>query len=129
MMPCWPHGRPATARNAQVRRLPAGLVAQPCGRSEAAWRDATLTEHESAKETNVSDAPVRSTIYLDPALHPALRMKAAVQHRSMSDIVNEAVRSALREDQEDLAAFEERAAEQPISYEALLARLKANGTL
>ena len=52
----------------------------------------------------MSDAPVRSTIYLDPSLHQALRMKAAVQHRSMSEIVNEAVRSALREDQEDLAA-------------------------
>jgi hypothetical protein len=33
------------------------------------------------------------------------------------------------EDQEDLAAFAERAAEPEMSYEALLADLKANGTL
>jgi plasmid stability protein len=72
---------------------------------------------------------VRATIYLDPALHQALRLKAAVAHRSISDIVNDAVRASLREDQEDLAAFAERETEQPISYEALLARLKADGTL
>jgi plasmid stability protein len=72
---------------------------------------------------------VRSTLYLDPALHQALRLKAAIQHRSMSEIVNDAVRAALREDEEDLAAFAERADEQPITYEALLAQLKADGTL
>jgi plasmid stability protein len=71
----------------------------------------------------------RATIYLDPALHQALRLKAAVAHRSISDIVNDAVRASLREDQEDLAAFAERETEQPISYEALLTRLKADGTL
>lgn len=91
--------------------------------------DAILSKRHSVMEMDMGDAPVRSTIYLDPSLHQALRMKAAIQHRSMSDIVNDAVRSALREDQEDLAAFEDRAAEQPISYEALLARLKADGTL
>ena len=72
---------------------------------------------------------VRSTLYLDPALHQALRLKAAIQHRSMSEIVNDAVRAALREDEEDLAAFAERSGEQPITYEALLAQLKADGTL
>lgn len=77
----------------------------------------------------MSEAAIRSTLYLDPKLHQALRLKAAVQHRSMSEIVNEAVRAALREDEEDLAAFEERASEPPISYEELLARLKADGTL
>ena len=77
----------------------------------------------------MTSGAVRSTIYLDPDLHQALRLKAAVAHRSISEIVNEAVRVALREDEEDLAAFEGRGAEQPISYEALLARLKADGTL
>ena len=72
---------------------------------------------------------VRSTLYLETGLHQALRIKAASTHRSMSEIVNDAIRAALREDEEDLAAFAERAAEQPISYEALLARLKADGTL
>lgn len=72
---------------------------------------------------------VRSTVYLDAALHQALRLKAATAHRSMSEIVNDALRAALREDEEDLAAFAERDREQPISYEAFLAQLKADGTL
>jgi hypothetical protein len=74
-------------------------------------------------------AAIRATIYFEPAIHKAIRMKAADTHRTLSDIVNEAVRAALREDQEDLAAFEERVAEPVISYEALLKDLKANGKL
>lgn len=72
---------------------------------------------------------VRSTLYIEPALHQALRLKAATAHRTMSDIVNDAIRAALREDEEDLAAFAEREREQPMSYEAFLAQLKADGTL
>ena len=71
----------------------------------------------------------RATVYFEPALHKAIRLKAAHTNRSVSDIVNEAVRHALREDQEDLAAFEERIAEPEMSYEALLKDLKANGKL
>lgn len=72
---------------------------------------------------------VRSTFYLEPALHQALRLKAATAHRSMSDIVNDAVRAALREDEEDVAAFAQRAGEKTLSYEEFLSQLKANGTL
>lgn len=71
----------------------------------------------------------RATIYFEPALHRALRLKAAHAQRSISDLVNDAVRQALREDQEDLAAFEQRIAEPEISYEALLKDLKAHGKL
>jgi len=71
----------------------------------------------------------RATIYLDPALHRALRLKAASSNRTVSDLVNEAVRQSLREDQEDLAAFAERVAESTMSYEALLDDLKAHGKL
>lgn len=71
----------------------------------------------------------RSTIYFDPELHKALRIKAANTERSISDLVNDAVRLALREDQEDLAAFEERAAEPTITYEALLENLKVHGKI
>jgi plasmid stability protein len=74
-------------------------------------------------------AAKRATIYFEPELHKAIRLKAADTHRTVSDIVNEAVRAALREDQEDLAAFEDRVAEPIISYEALLKDLKANGKL
>lgn len=73
--------------------------------------------------------PRRSTIYFDPDLHRALRLKAATTQRSLSDLVNDAVREALREDESDLAAFEERAAEPTMSYEELLADLKAHGKL
>lgn len=71
----------------------------------------------------------RATIYLDPALHQALRLKAAAANRTVSDLVNEAVRQSLREDQEDLATFAERVAEPTMSYEALLDDLKAHGKL
>jgi hypothetical protein len=74
-------------------------------------------------------AAIRATIYFEPEIHKAIRLKAADTHRTLSDIVNEAVRAALREDQEDLAAFEDRVAEPIISYEALLKDLKANGKL
>lgn len=72
---------------------------------------------------------IRSTLYLEPALHQALRIKAATLRRSMSEIVNDAVREALREDEEDLSAFAERAGEKSVTYEVFLAQLKADGTL
>ena len=71
----------------------------------------------------------RSTIYFEPELHKALRLKAASTHRSMSDLVNEAVRQALQEDQEDLAAFVEREQEPTMTYEELLNDLKTHGQL
>jgi plasmid stability protein len=75
-----------------------------------------------------SDA-VRSTLYLEPALHRALRLKAAATHRSMSEIVNDAIRAALRDDEVDLTAFRKRTREKTLSYEEFLAQLKADGTL
>ncbi len=74
-------------------------------------------------------ASKRATIYFEPALHTAIRLKAAHTHQSISEIVNEAVRAALREDQQDLAAFEDRVAEPVLTYEALLKDLKAHGKL
>ena len=77
----------------------------------------------------MSELSKRSTIYFEPELHRALRVKAASTHRSVSEIVNDALRLALREDQEDLAVFEERAAEPILTYEELLNDLKAHGKL
>ncbi len=71
----------------------------------------------------------RATVYFQAELHKAIRLKAAHTNRSVSDIVNDAVRAALREDQEDLEVFEDRVAEPVISYEALLKDLKAHGNL
>jgi len=58
-----------------------------------------------------------------------LRNKAAIAHRSMSEIVNDAVRALLREDEEDLAAFSGRAKERSVSYDQFQTRLKVRGTL
>jgi len=77
----------------------------------------------------MSETSKRATIYFDPQLHSALRLKAAHTDRTVSDLVNEAVRAALAEDEEDLAAFEDRVSEATMSYEALLKDLKAHGKL
>ena len=71
----------------------------------------------------------RATIYLDPELHQAVRLKSAHTNRTVSDIVNDSLRVALQEDQEDLTAFEERASEPVLSYESFLAKLKADGKI
>ena len=77
----------------------------------------------------MSETAKRSTVYLEPELHRALRIKAIHSKRSMSDIVNDAVREALREDAEDLSAFDERADEPTLSYEELLEDLRAHGKI
>lgn len=77
----------------------------------------------------MQSAMKRSTVYFDPDTHRALRVKAASTGRSFSDLVNEAVRAALREDQEDLAAFTQRIAEPVMTYETLLNGLKADGKI
>jgi len=71
----------------------------------------------------------RSTIYLDPTLHHALRLKALETSCSMSKIINEALREALAEDANDLSVFEERADESLISYEQMVKRLKQDGRI
>ena len=71
----------------------------------------------------------RSTIYLDPTLHQALRLKALETSRSMSEIINEALKEILAEDAEDLAAFDERVDEPLISYEQMVKRLKKDGRI
>lgn len=71
----------------------------------------------------------RSTIYLDPALHQALKLKSIETSRSMSEIMNDAVKEALAEDAEDLAAFDERQDEPLISYEEMVKRLKKDGRI
>lgn len=71
----------------------------------------------------------RTTVYLDPAMHRALQHKALETSRSVSDLVNDAIRNTLAEDAEDLAAFEERVHEPLVTYGSLLKELKENGRL
>jgi len=77
----------------------------------------------------MSELSKRSTIYFEADVHQALRIKAATSHQSVSEVVNEAVRLMLREDQEDLSAFSERAKEATLSYEELLENLKSHGKI
>jgi predicted transcriptional regulator len=74
-------------------------------------------------------APKRSTIYFDPDIHRALRMKAAATDRSMSEVVNEAVRQTLSEDAADLEVFEKRRREPSVSFDDVVLRLRRSGKL
>ena len=77
----------------------------------------------------MSSLSKRSTIYFEPAIHQALKLKAASSHVSISELIDEAVRLLMREDQEDLAAFSDRVNEPEISYEALINNLKKHGKI
>ena len=77
----------------------------------------------------MSSDPKRATVYFDPALHRALRVKAAETERSISDLVNEAVQLSLVEDAEDLAAFEDRLNEPSLPYEDVVKDLKRRGKI
>lgn len=74
-------------------------------------------------------AAKRATIYLDPIVHKALKLKSIETSRSVSDLVNQAVRIALAEDAEDLAAFEERVNEPMLSYDEMVKKLKKDGRI
>jgi len=71
----------------------------------------------------------RATIYFDPVLHKALKFKAIETSRSISELVNAAVREVLVEDAEDFSAFDERADEPLISYDEMVKRLKKDGRI
>ena len=77
----------------------------------------------------MSGTTKRSTVYFDPVIHRALRLKAAETERSISDLVNDAVKAALAEDAEDLAAFGDRASEPNLSFEEVVKDLKRSGKI
>jgi hypothetical protein len=71
----------------------------------------------------------RATVYFDASVHQALRLKSAATDRSISDMVNDAVKVALAEDAEDLAAFDQRKADRSISFETLVRDLRKRGRI
>ena len=71
----------------------------------------------------------RATVYLDPAIHRVLKIRAVETDYSISKIINDALRHELAEDQEDLAVFAKRAKEPTVSYEDLLKKLKSDGKI
>jgi plasmid stability protein len=74
-------------------------------------------------------AAKRATVYFEPDVHRALRLRAAANDRSISDMVNDAVRASLAEDAEDLEAFDLRAKERSVSFESFVRGLKRRGRL
>ncbi len=71
----------------------------------------------------------RSTVYLDPVLHKALRLQSIETSRSVSDLINDAIRDELAEDASDLALFDERADEPTMEFETFVKRLKRDGAI
>src|ERR1700681_2386505 len=71
----------------------------------------------------------RATVYFDPEIHRALRLKAAATERSVSDLVNEAVELALGEDAEDLEAVEKRRGEPVLSFDDVVKDLRRRGRI
>lgn len=77
----------------------------------------------------VEEKPKRSTVYLDAELHRALKVQAAETQSNMSELINRAVRDALREDRDDLAVFDQRGSESVITFEEMLKRLELDGKI
>jgi plasmid stability protein len=71
----------------------------------------------------------RATVYFSPDVHKALRLRAAASDRSMSDMVNDAVRMVLAEDTTDLDAFTSRRNEKTTSFESFVAGMKRLGRI
>ncbi len=74
-------------------------------------------------------ATKRATVYIEGDLHRALRLKAAETDRTISDLVNDAIRGSLQEDADDLAAIADRVSEPVRSFESFVAELRARGDL
>ena len=77
----------------------------------------------------MSELKKRATIYFDPEIHRALKIKAAITNKSISEFIDEAIRHEFAEDEEDIRAFEERANEPTLSFEKVLKDLKINGKI
>ena len=75
----------------------------------------------------MTTATKMATVYLDSQIHRALRLKSAETERSISELVNDAVRMSLSEDADDLAAFEARASEPNLCFEDFVKDLKRRG--
>ena len=75
------------------------------------------------------DTQKRATVYFEADVHRALRLRAAAMDRSISDMVNDAVRTALAEDAEDLAAFADRKNDRSLSFDTFVQGLKRRGRI
>jgi hypothetical protein len=75
------------------------------------------------------DTQKRATVYFEADVHRALRLKAVAMDRSISDMVNDAVKAALAEDAEDLTAFVDRKSERSLSFDTFVQGLRRRGRI
>ncbi len=71
----------------------------------------------------------RATVYFDPEIHRALRLKAAATDRTVSELVNEAVEVVLGEDAEDLEIFAQRRGQRTLSFDEVVKDLRRRGRI
>ena len=75
------------------------------------------------------DSQKRATVYFETDVHRALRLRAAASDRSISDMVNDAVKAILAEDAEDLAAFSKRKSDKNLSFDTFVQGLRRRGRI
>jgi hypothetical protein len=73
--------------------------------------------------------PKRATVYFDPEVHKALRLRAVANDQSISDMVNDAVKASLAEDAIDLASFDKRRRERSVSFDSFVQSMKRRGAI
>ena len=71
----------------------------------------------------------KATLYLDQKILKAAKIKAAHTEKTLSYLVNEALKQSLREDSADYDAFQKRDKESSRSLESVLKDLKRDGHL
>ena len=71
----------------------------------------------------------RATVYFEEDVHQALRLRAVATDRTVSDMVNEAVKIVLSNDADDLAAFSKRKNEKSLSFDTFVQGLKRRGSI
>jgi len=77
----------------------------------------------------MTTATKRATVYLDSQIHRALRLKSAETEKSVSELVNDAVRMSLSEDADDLAVFEARLGERNLRFGEVVKDMRKRGKL
>jgi predicted transcriptional regulator len=77
----------------------------------------------------MSELNKRATVYFDPDIHKALKIKAAVTNKSISEFIDQAVKNEFADDEEDIRSIRERASESTVPFEKVLKDLKSNGKI
>ena len=71
----------------------------------------------------------KTTICFEPQMLAYLRIKAAEESRSISQIIHEALTLQASEDAEDIADFDARIGEPNAGYDAFVQSLKVDGVI